>query len=629
MKKSILIITQLFLGFFPLLAKTQKQPNLILIMADDMGYECVRSNGGTSYTTPHLDELARTGARFEHCYSQPLCTPSRVKIMTGMSNFRNYVRFGVLDRKQTTFAHLLKKAGYATCIVGKWQLGQEVDSAQHFGFDQSCLWQHTRPARTPDNKDTRYPNPRVEINGKPKDYTNGEYGPDVVTDFLCDFIERNKDRPFLGYYPMILPHDPFRPTPDSKNPNSKDTTKNYQDMVAYVDKMVGKIISKLEALGLRENTLVLFTCDNGTSGSIKSELNGKMVKGGKRLMTDAGTHVPLIANWPGTIPEGQVRTDLVDFSDFLPTLMEATHTDIPKDLKIDGQSFLPQLRGEQGTPREWVHCWYRRGNEKPQQWARTQRYKLYKTGEFYDVSKDHLESNPLQKLDTDQKRIQEMLKGVLHQFSDSYQPEDKKDLLPDAPPTVCKTADRDLFEGNNFSQWTKLNGQPVGKGWTIADGVVFRKGGDKDIITKEKFRDFELSFQWKISEAGNSGIKYRTQGRYGLEYQILDDAKHRDNQIPSHRAGSLYDLIPAPENKPIHAVGEWNHGKIIAQENVIEHWLNGTKIIDLIWGSKEWKEVFGKSKYKDQKGFGSWEGPILLQDHSDPVWFKELHVSRL
>ena len=186
-----------------------------------------------------------------------------------------------------------------------------------------------------------------------------------------------------------------------------------------------------------------------------------------------------------------------------------------------------------------------------------------------------------------------------------------------------------LFGDNDFSQWTKLNGQPVGKGWTITDGVVFRKGGDKDIITKEKFRDFELSFQWKISEAGNSGIKYRTQGRYGLEYQILDDAKHRDNKIPSHRAGSLYDLLPAPENKPIRAVGEWNYGKIIAQGNQIEHWMNGKKIIGIIWGSEEWQVVFGKSKYKDQKGFGSWEGPILLQDHSDPVWFKKLHVSRL
>jgi arylsulfatase A len=609
---------------------SEKKPNLILIMSDDMGYECVRANGGTSFQTPHLDELASTGARFTHCYSQPLCTPSRVKIMTGMSNARNYVQFGVLDRKQTTFAHLLKKEGYATCIVGKWQLGKEADSPQHFGFDESCLWQHTRAARD-QGKDTRYPNPHLEINGQAKDYNNGEYGPDVVTDYLCDFIERNQDRPFLGYYPMILPHDPFRPTPDSENPKSKDGTQNFRDMVSYVDKMVGKIVSKLDELGLRENTLVLFTCDNGTSGAIKSELNGKMVQGGKRQMTDAGTHVPLIANWPKTIPEKQVIDDLVDFSDFLPTLLEAAQSPLPTNLTLDGQSFLPQITGKQGNPRKWVHCYYRRGNEKAQQWARTQRYKLYKTGEFFDVSKDRLEGNPLQKLDTDQKRIHEMLKGVLHQFSDSYKPEEKNVLLSDAasPPTVCLPANQNLFEGNNFSQWTKLNGQPVGKGWTITDGVVFRKGGDKDIITKNRFRDFSLSFQWKISEAGNSGIKYRTQGRYGLEYQILDDAKHRDNKILSHRAGSLYDLIPAPENKPIRAVGEWNHGKIIAQENVIEHWMNGKKIVGIIWGSKDWEEVFGKSKYKDQKGFGGWEGPILLQDHSDPVWFKELHISEL
>ena len=418
----------------------------------------------------------------------------------------------------------------------------------------------------------------------------------------------------------------------ARTQNPRMVRSNFRDMVAYVDKMVGKIVSKLDELGLRENTLVLFTCDNGTSGAIKSELHGKIVQGGKRQMTDAGTHVPLIANWPKTIPGKQVKEELVDFSDFLPTLLDAAKSPLPTNLTLDGQSFLPQITGKQGSPRKWAHCFYRVKGEggKFQQWARTQRYKLYTTGKFFDVSQDRLEKNPLQKLDTDQKRIQEMLKGVLHQFSDSYQPEDeKKDLLPDAPPTVCKPADRDLFKGNNFSQWTKLNGQPVGKGWTITDGVVFRKGGEKDIITKEKFRDFSLSFQWKISAAGNSGIKYRTRGNLGLEYQILDDANHRDNKIPSHRAGSLYDLVPAPENKPIRAVGEWNHGKIVAMANVIEHWMNGKKVISVFWGTKEWQDVFGKSKYKDQKGFGSWEGPILLQDHNDPVWFKELHISRL
>lgn len=200
------------------------QPNILLLMADDMGYECVNANGGSSYQTPHLDKLAETGMRFEHCYSQPLCTPSRVKIMTGMSNVRNYVQFGVLKRDQTTFAHLLKKAGYATCIVGKWQLGKEADSPQHFGFDESCLWQHTRPARD-EGRDTRYPQPHLEINGEAKDYPAEAYGPAIVSDYLCDFMERHKDQPFLGYYPMILPHNPFVPTPDSETRTAGITTK--------------------------------------------------------------------------------------------------------------------------------------------------------------------------------------------------------------------------------------------------------------------------------------------------------------------------------------------------------------------------------------------------------------------
>jgi arylsulfatase A len=121
-----------------------RAPNIVLIMADDMGYECVGANGGTSYRTPNLDRLASGGLRFEHGYSQPLCTPSRVQIMTGIYNQKNYVRFGILAPDQTTFAHLLKKAGYATCVAGKWQLLGGFDGPQHFGFDEYCLWQLTR-----------------------------------------------------------------------------------------------------------------------------------------------------------------------------------------------------------------------------------------------------------------------------------------------------------------------------------------------------------------------------------------------------------------------------------------------------------------------------------------------------
>ena len=189
--------------------------------------------------------------------------------------------------------------------------------------------------------------------------------------------------------------------------------------------------------------------------------------------------------------------------------------------------------------------------------------------------------------------------------------------------------DSNLFSSDDFSQWTKVNGKPVGSGWMIKNGVVHRKSLSGDIITKEKFKDFELTFEWKISEAGNSGIKYRTRGSLGLEYQVLDDLKHRDNKNPTHRAASLYELVAAPDSKPLKKVGEWNKGRILAKGNQIEHWLNGEKVVEITWGTDDWKDKFQKSKYRKNEGFGSWEGPILLQDHMDPVWFRNLMIKRL
>jgi hypothetical protein len=212
-------LTALLFGAFTTQAAPDgTRPNVILIMADDMGYEALSSNGSESCKSPNLDKLAAKGVRFTNCFSNPICTPSRAKIMTGHYNVRNYVKFGWLDRGQTTFAHQLKAAGYATAIAGKWQLGKDKDSPQHFGFEQSCLWQHTRSGRSNDGDkriDRRFVNPLLEINGKEKDYTNGEYGPQICTDFICDFIDTNKKKPFLVYYPMILTHCPFDPTPDS------------------------------------------------------------------------------------------------------------------------------------------------------------------------------------------------------------------------------------------------------------------------------------------------------------------------------------------------------------------------------------------------------------------------------
>ena len=410
--------------------KVVAQPNIVLIMVDDFGYECVGANGGTSYKTPVLDNLAKTGVRFEHCYSQPLCTPSRVKIMTGISNVRNYTQFCDMDRNQTTFAKLLKDNGYATCIAGKWQLGRQPDSPQHFGFDESCLWQHTRGRADKDGHDTRFSNPKLEINGKEVEYNNGEYSVDITSDFICDFIERNKEKPFLVYYPMIITHCPFVPTPDSPGWDAdskgskeyKGDVKHFGDMVSYMDKTVGKLINKLDELGLRENTLILFTGDNGTDQPVVSVLNGRDVAGGKKITTDAGTRVPLIANWPGVIPAGDECNDIVDFSDFLPTICETAGVTLPMSPNIDGRSFLPQLKGEKGNPRDWIYCWYSRNGKESEAkvFARNQHYKLYRTGEFYDIQNDVLEKKPLPKndLDSDAKQIKAMLQNALNKYKD-------------------------------------------------------------------------------------------------------------------------------------------------------------------------------------------------------------------
>jgi len=379
----------------PSLARCADKPNIILMMADDFGYECVGANGGEAYRTPNLDRLAAAGMRFEQCHVQPLCTPTRVQLMTGLYNIRNYLEFGTLMRSEQTFGHLLKQAGYKTGICGKWQLGHETDAPQHFGFEESCLWQHTR--RPP-----RYAGPGLEYDGVSKDFAASEYGPELVNNFALEFITRHKSEPFFLYYPMILTHDPFQPTPDSPDwdpkagSDVKAAVKHFAAMTEYMDKMIGRVDAKLAELGIRENTLLIFIGDNGTHSSVTSRFQGSEYRGGKGTTTARGTHVPMVASWPAAIKQGRVCTDLVSSTDFLPTLCEAAGVAVPAG--IDGVSFLPQLRGQTGVPREWLYCWYwprPSANTAPQEFAFDHDFKLYRDGRFFDLRNDPFENKPL------------------------------------------------------------------------------------------------------------------------------------------------------------------------------------------------------------------------------------------
>ena len=401
-------------------ASGKKRPNVILIMADDLGYEALACNGGTSYETPLLDKLAANGMRFTHCYSQPLCTPSRVKIMTGRSNARNYRNFGDLDPNEITFGHIMKDAGYKTCIAGKWQLCGGSEHKGSFpkpsGFDESCMWAYTHdlPEAARDTytffgkkggKTSRYWQPAIVRNGEYVPTTRDDYGPDIYSGFITEFIERNKDNEFFVYYPMTLTHNPFLATPRSKDQSVRAKTKSsfrfFEDMIQYTGIVIDRIIAKLHEAGIAENTLVMFTCDNGTYRGLVSKMGDRVVHGGKGLPIDAGVHVPLVAYWPGTIGPNSVCTDLVEFSDFLPTLAELGDAAVPTDRVIDGRSFFPQLKRRKGTPRESVVVHYDKNpdRDEPQfrriRFAYDGRYKLYLDGRMYEVPKDWLEVHPI------------------------------------------------------------------------------------------------------------------------------------------------------------------------------------------------------------------------------------------
>jgi arylsulfatase A-like enzyme len=383
-----------------------QKPNILLILADDIGIEGFGCYGGQSYATPNIDKLAAGGIRFTHAYSQPLCTPTRVQIMTGKYNHRNWTYFGILDPKEQTFGHLMKGAGYRTCISGKWQLQSydppDFPNADHrrgkgmkvtdAGFEEHCLFHswHT------EDKGSRYANPTYYKNGKLIEAEKGRYGPDVSVDFILDFLERHKDESSFVYYPMALPHWPMVPTPDSaewkdSSRRLETDTQYFGDMVQYMDKLVGRLVSGLDTLGLRENTLVLFYSDNGTHLKITSRMNGKSIPGGKATPLQTGIRVPLIANHPGIIEPGQINSDLIDASDFLPTLADLARTKIPGDWHYDGVSFAPQLLGRPGPTRDWSFFWYdpRPGWDKDRFsrhiFALDHNYKLFSDGRLYDI----------------------------------------------------------------------------------------------------------------------------------------------------------------------------------------------------------------------------------------------------
>lgn len=424
-------------------AKPQRKPNVVLIMIDDLGAQALSCYGGTSYRTPSIDKLAASGMLFEHCHSMPMCGPSRAVLMTGKHRFR----FPRAVPKDVRFmGNVFRDIGYRTGVAGKWMVGPLDPPGR--GFDEALV--QVNGYRYWDGAFVAFGSKGVlrEIN-QPADATirnewavplgggrekatllEGQYAPEKLCDFACDFIRRHAAEPFLLYYPLKLVHAPFVPTPRSRHFTAKDKliehdprlmgkitdlgdARFFSDMLAYADAIVSRVVDTLRQAGILDHTIVILTADNGLR-PMKVADGVTQIPGSKGTTLDGATRVPLIVTWLAVVRPGSRCRDMVQFADFLPTLVDAAGAKLPPDEVFDGVSFLPQLRGQKGRPREWVYFHggnhanptsralagvvsyeYGRNSSALLRWVRDRRYKLYNDGRFHDLHTDYAERRPI------------------------------------------------------------------------------------------------------------------------------------------------------------------------------------------------------------------------------------------
>ena len=357
---------------------SSRKPNILFILADDLGINGLSCYGSDKFQTPRIDGLAAGGTRYTNAYTAPLCGPSRALILTGRYAFRtgatNQDATGQMKPSvETMTPKLLKQAGYTSAMIGKW--GQLPLGPAEFGFDEHLKFNGSGAYWNTQDKAKVY-----TVNGEKVKLGDHEYLPDLMHRYLVDFLNRHRNKPFFAYYSLSHVHAEILPTPDSA-PGVQDA---YADNIRYMDKLVGRVVDELDRLKLRENTLIVFFGDNGTGNNYAdiSTVRGKRLAGEKGSMLEGGANVPLILNWPGRTPAGKVTAELMDSTDLHPTFAELAGAKPQSASPIDGRSFVPQLQGKKGNPREWIFI------QLARQWyVREAKFKLNQAGDLFDMSK--------------------------------------------------------------------------------------------------------------------------------------------------------------------------------------------------------------------------------------------------
>ncbi|MEM1354141.1 MAG: sulfatase-like hydrolase/transferase [Planctomycetota bacterium] len=438
------------------------RPNIIFIMADDLGPEWIGCYGAEGIQTPNLDRMAAEGMRFTHAYSMPKCTPTRVALLTGTYPYRNgWVNHWDVPRwgarchfdpgHYTTFAELLRAAGYRTAIAGKWQINDfrvQPNVLDKHGFDDWCVWTGYETGNPPSAE--RYWDPYIHTRDGSKTYP-GRFGPDVYTDFLIEFLQREDDRPACLYFPMALPHTPFVTTPHDQGATGR--LAKHMAMTRYIDHLVGRLLDSVASLESGRKTLVIFTTDNGSTGGLMNRMHGRQVTGGKGKISENGCRAPFIAWGPGLVPVGRVNDTLTDFTDVLPTFAELAGADLPDGLVLDGRSIAPVLVGQaERGPRQWIMAMgggvarltqdNRVVPARPfaDRVIRDRRYKLWvvdrQPARLYDLQQDPAETrNLIDSTDPQVLEAKQRLAAVAESFPD-------QDAAPRYDPTPAQAWDR-------------------------------------------------------------------------------------------------------------------------------------------------------------------------------------------
>ncbi len=419
-----------------------EKPNIIFIMADDAGYGDFGCFGSEAIHTPNIDQLAREGMKFTHAYAgATVCAPARSTLMTGQHTGHTTVRDNAggkqgvkglggasgrvpLNDDDVTIAEVLKTAGYTTGAFGKWGLGEPETTGHPLnqGFDEWFGYLNQRRAHT-------YYTSHLWSNRSKVELEDGTYSHYPIEKRSLKFMEDHQDKPFFLYLGYTLPHsnytiphddpayDPYRDKDWSKR------ERNYAGMVTRFDHSVGTVISRLETLGLRDNTIVFVTSDNGPNTPfLDKPLNSNgTFRGHKRKLYEGGIRIPMVVSWPGHVPQNKTSTLPWYFPDVLPTAAEFAGVSDQVPENVDGTSIVPALLGQnQGELRNRPMYWeYQRGGF--QQAARLGHWKAVRNDVDEDIELYHLKQNPEESNDVSDKHAERVAR-FQQLFIDQHEP---------------------------------------------------------------------------------------------------------------------------------------------------------------------------------------------------------------